>query len=70
MSDRDQKRENDSLQSGEGDLALGQDERAFGAGGQTVQQEMAQSRASDRQPGRDPTVPGREDDPSSGGTDR
>ncbi|PAX08719.1 hypothetical protein [Sphingomonas lenta] len=31
------KAENDALQSGEGDLARGQDEREFGAGGQDVQ---------------------------------
>ena len=28
------RRDNDALQSGEGDLAVGQDEREFGAGGQ------------------------------------
>lgn len=31
------KAENDALQSGEGDLGRGQDEREFGAGGQEAQ---------------------------------
>ena len=31
------KAENDALQSGEGDLARGEDEREFGAGGQDAQ---------------------------------
>ncbi|WP_126173232.1 hypothetical protein [Altericroceibacterium xinjiangense] len=34
MTDKQQRRENDALQSGEGDLAYGQDARTFGAGGQ------------------------------------
>ncbi len=59
MSDRKQSaRENDALQSSEEDLALGEDERAFGAGGQTVQQELKGNDARDREPDRDPTVPG------------
>lgn len=54
-------RQNDSLQSSETDPALGQDESAFGAGGQMSQQELENSQASDRETGRDPTVP-REND--------
>ena len=56
MNDRDKRsRENDALQSGEGDLALGQDECDFGAGKQV------ETRAFDPghkdAPDRDPTVP-------------
>ena len=66
MSDRDeQKRDNDSRQSSEADLALGQDERAFGAGGQTVQRPLDGDDAPDRKSGRDATVPGREPEPTS-----
>lgn len=58
--DRDkQSLENDALQSSEEDLALGQDARAFGEGGQKVQRPFAQGHedAPDREPGRDETVP-------------
>ncbi len=66
MSDREQnRRENDALQSSEVDPALGQDERAFGAGGQDVQQELTGEDAPDREAGRDPTVP-RTPEPTSG----
>lgn len=54
----DNKRDNDTLQSGEGDLALGQDERAFGAGGQQVQRPLDGNDAPDRDTGRDATLPG------------
>ena len=61
MTDREpNRRTNDSLQSGEGDLALGEDEREFGAGGQVVQRPLSRNDAPDRKTGRDPTVPGRE----------
>lgn len=62
MTDRDSmRRENDSRQSSEADPALGQDERSFGAGGQTVQRPLEGDDAPDRETGRDPTVPGREE---------
>ena len=58
MSNREQnRRENDTLQSGEGDLSLGQDERDFGAGGQAVQNTQDEGGREDREAGRDPTVP-------------
>jgi hypothetical protein len=58
MADRDQnRRENDARQSSETDPALGQDERAFGAGGQKVQRSLSGDDKPDRAAGRDPTVP-------------
>jgi len=61
MSDRDKnRRDNDALQSSEVDPALGQDERAFGAGGQKVQRPLSGEDAPDRDPERDETLPGRE----------
>jgi hypothetical protein len=61
MTDRDSnRRDNDSRQSSETDPALGQDERAFGAGGQKVQRPLSGDDAPDREPGRDPTVPRRQ----------
>ena len=58
MSDRDQnKRENDALQSSEEDLALGQDERAFGAGGQQETGALSGDDGPDRDPQRDATLP-------------
>jgi hypothetical protein len=60
MNDRDKRsRENDALQSGEGDLALGQDERDFGAGKQVETRafDPGHKDAPDRKAGRDPTVP-------------
>jgi hypothetical protein len=58
MSNREQNaQDSDALQSAEGEPALGQDERAFGAGGQTVQQEIDARDAPDRETGRDTTVP-------------
>jgi hypothetical protein len=58
MIDREpNRRTNDSLQSGEGELALGEDEREFGAGGQTVQRPLNGNDGPDRRTGRDPTVP-------------
>ena len=62
MTDREpNRRENDSLQSSEADEALGQDERAFGAGGQKAQQPLGSGDDKpDRDPDRDPTVPGRQ----------
>ncbi len=55
MDNRD--RENDSLQSGEGDLALDQDERAFGAGGQKEVRAVTGNDAPDRDTHRDGTLP-------------
>lgn len=60
MSDRDelkQKRKNDSLQSGEGDLAYGEDARDFGVGGQQDVRPLNENEAELRKPDRDPTVP-------------
>ena len=58
MSDRDQnRRENDALQSSEDDLALGQDERAFGAGGQSEERALSGNDEPDRDPRRDQTLP-------------
>ena len=58
MSDREQnRRENDALQSGEGDLGLGQDERLFGAGGQKEQRALDGDDAPDRDITRDNSVP-------------
>ena len=49
MTNREQnKRDNDALQSGEGDLALGQDARDFGVGGQDPVNTQGQSRPEDR----------------------
>jgi hypothetical protein len=53
----DNKGDNDTLQSGEGDLALGQDERAFGAGGQQVQRPLDGNDAPDRDANRDGSLP-------------
>ena len=58
MSNREQnRRENDALQSGEGDPAFGQDDRDFGTGGQTVTNTQGESSPEDRGTDRDPTVP-------------
>ena len=58
MSDRDQnRRDNDALQSGEGDLGLDQDERAFGAGGQKEERALSGNDAPDRDARRDRTLP-------------
>ena len=58
MADRDKnRRENDARQSSEVDEGLGQDERMFGAGGQTVQRPLSGDDKPDRETGRDPTVP-------------
>lgn len=60
MSDRDKRsRENDALQSGEGDLALGEDAREFGAGKQVETRafDPGHEDAPDRKSGRDPAVP-------------
>ena len=58
MSNREQnRRENDALQSGEGDPAFGQDDRDFGTGGQTVADTQGQGRPEDRATDRDSTVP-------------
>jgi hypothetical protein len=67
MANRDKnQRDNDALQSSEIDPALGQDERAFGAGGQKVQQPLdGGDDKPDRETGRDPTVPGREPEPTA-----
>lgn len=54
-----QKRRNDSLQSGEGDLALGQDPRSLGAGGQVIERplEPGPEDAPNRDVGRDESIP-------------
>jgi hypothetical protein len=66
MSDSEKnRRDNDSRQSSEVDLALGQDEREFGAGGQTVQRPLSGDDRPDRETGRDPTVLGREPEPTA-----
>ena len=58
MDERNRKgRDNESLQSGEDDLAVGQDEREFGAGGQVVQDSLDGNDAPDRDPNRDATLP-------------
>jgi amino acid transporter len=58
MSNREQNRhDNDALQSGEGNPGLGQDDRDFGAGGQTVTDTQGESSAKDREVSDDPTVP-------------
>jgi len=63
MADRDtNRREYDSRQSSETDPALGQDERAFGAGGQKVQRPLNGDDKPDRDIDRDRTVPGRKDE--------
>jgi hypothetical protein len=50
MSDRDQNRkDNDSLQSGEGRPAGGQSDSEFGAGGQTVTNTQAEGSPRDRE---------------------
>ena len=58
MTDRERNRqENDARQSSEIDEGLGQDERAFGAGGQKVQRPLSNNDKPNRDTGRDPTVP-------------
>lgn len=58
MSNREEhRRENDALQSGEGDVGLGQDEHQFGAGGQQVQRALDGDDAPDRDITRDKSVP-------------
>jgi hypothetical protein len=51
------KRENATLQSGEGQPAFGQDERQFGVGGQTEVETIDENDAPHRDVTRDPTVP-------------
>jgi hypothetical protein len=54
MSDREQnKRDNDALQSGEGNQANDQDAGNLGAGGQTVMDTQGESSPKDRQVGGD-----------------
>ena len=60
------RRDNDALQSGEGDLAVGQDEREFGAGGQKVQRALGKHEAANRDVDRDPTVPAGQSPSGSG----
>jgi hypothetical protein len=55
MSDRDQNRRlDDSLQSGEGNPAYGEDQRDFGEGGQT---DLDPDSNEQRDIHRDPTIP-------------
>ena len=55
----EQPRRNDSLQSGAGDTAIGQDPRDFGAGGQTIQRPVESNKDDrpDRDPERDESLP-------------
>ena len=58
MSNREEnRRENDALQSGQGKPAYGQDDRDFGAGGQTVTNTEGEGKPADRKADRDSTVP-------------
>jgi hypothetical protein len=58
MSNREaNRRENDSLQSGENNPAYGQDDRNFGTGGQTVTDTQGEGRPEDRETGHDESVP-------------
>jgi hypothetical protein len=66
MEDRDKnRRDNDARQSNEVDPAFGQDERQFGAGGRRVQRPLSGDDMPDRETGRDPTVSGREPEPTA-----
>jgi hypothetical protein len=57
MSDREPKRrENDMRQSAEGNPAFGEDERDFGAGGQTIVDTIDKNDAPHRDTDRDPKV--------------
>ena len=58
MSNREQnRRENDALQSAEGDPAYGQDDRDFGTGAQSVTNTQGEGKPADRETGRDSTTP-------------
>ena len=58
MSNREEnRRENDALQSGEGNPAFGQDNRDFGTGGQTPVGTQGEGQPEDREVDRDSTVP-------------
>ena len=58
MDDREKRRrENDALQSAEGDLAFGEDARDFGVGGQDEVRPLNENEAELRKPDRDPTIP-------------
>ena len=58
MSKRDpNRRENDIRQSGEGQPAFGEDERDFGAGGQTMTDTLAKDDAPSRDTKRNPILP-------------
>jgi|GraSoiStandDraft_24_1057298.scaffolds.fasta_scaffold1455632_2 hypothetical protein len=57
MTDREQnRRKNESLQSGEGAPAFGQDAREFGAGRQVTQDPLSGNDAPKRRLNRDPKV--------------
>jgi hypothetical protein len=57
MTERDQNRkDNDALQSGEGQPGYGQDAGDFGAGRQTVTNTQGESRPEDREVERESTV--------------
>lgn len=68
MNDREpNRRTNDALQSSEGNLALGDEERDFGAGRQRTNDPLTKTDAPKRKVGRDPTVPrGQEHSPAKG----
>lgn len=53
----DRRRENNALQSGENDPAIGQDEREFGAGGQVTQNPLSGDDVPKRDVNRDRSVP-------------
>ncbi len=58
MSNREQnRRDNDALQSGEGNPAAGQDAREFGADGQTVLSELDGDDSPHRDVARDGSLP-------------
>lgn len=62
---KDRRRENDALQSGEGNLAYGQEPQDFGAGGQTTTAPLTSDDEPHRDPERDPTLEPAHENPSS-----
>lgn len=59
------RRTNDALQGGEGNPAFGEEERDFGAGGQTIERPLEKADARDRNPERDESLaPGEHPDRS------
>ena len=69
MPNEKQRRDNDALQSSEGDLAYGQDPRSFGAGAQTEpSSENYQSRNVERDQSLDPAHESARSDKTTRGT--